>query len=468
MDTERIDLTADELSLDIENPRIGSVLTQSEALSSIIQLDAKHFKTMMQSIKENGLDPGDSFYVIADEEDDASYVVVDGNRRLAAIKVLLTPTFLKGTSLPATLIGSLTKLAAGFNASSVSELRCVRFANRSDANEWILRRHGRGMDGEGRIAWGPLEIQRFQKDRTILDIIDFVEKNSTFSNEEWQRIKGQIEGSPSILRRFIDSKVGRERLGISVTEYDGGKKIPKLSKSPEFVLSVLSRIFSDISNELIDTRSYNKASDITKYFDELPLALRSGKSAPPQDFASAQVKGGSTRPRQPAPASAGAAAADAAAKEKTSKPVPIRKTLAPPRHTFAQPKSEKTIQLLREASKVSLKDTPLACAFIFRAFIQQTVDFYMTENGIPFRDGDKQLELSVRAERVFDHLISSRKSSTKEIGFIKRMFAKGTDPASVKALNDYHHDTYQIPTADVLRNTWNSSVGLFIAVYGKA
>ena len=153
---------------------------------------------MMQSIKENGLDPGDSFYVIADEEDDTSYVVVDGNRRLAAIKVLLTPTLLRGTKLPETLISSLTKLVAGFDANTVSELSCVRFANRSDANEWILRRHGRGMEGEGRIAWGPLEIQRFQKDRTVLDIIDFVEKNSTFSNEEWRRIKGRVEGNPSV------------------------------------------------------------------------------------------------------------------------------------------------------------------------------------------------------------------------------------------------------------------------------
>ena len=47
----------------------------------------------------NGLDPGDSFYVIPDDDEDGAYVVVDGNRRLAALKVLNNPDLLNGTKL---------------------------------------------------------------------------------------------------------------------------------------------------------------------------------------------------------------------------------------------------------------------------------------------------------------------------------------------------------------------------------
>ena len=41
-----------------------------------------------------------------------------------------------------------------------------------------------------------------------------------------------------------------------------------------------------------------------------------------------------------------------------------------------------------------------------------------------------------------------------------------TDPASIQALNDYHHDKYDVPAADVLRNAWDTSEPLFIAIYG--
>lgn len=443
METDTLELDHDRMVLDRENPRIGEVSTQSEALSAVVMLDARHFRTMMQSIKDNGLDPGDSFYVI-DDGGEGDYIVVDGNRRLAAIQTLVNPTILKGTTLPEPVTG----------------LRCVRFNTRADANEWILRRHGRGMEGESRIPWGPLEIQRFQKDRTTLDVIDFVQTNSTYSNDEWQAVKSKVENNSSTLRRFLDSKVGRDYFGIEVIEHPDGSKIPQFSKPPRFVLDALTAIFSDIASEKINTRSHNKASEISSYFDKLP-GKKSSEAGEPKSFASTVITDGVDRPRQSRPSAA-------PAKAKTTKPPAIRSTLAPNKHPFAQPKDEKAIQLLREASIVRLKETPLACAFVLRAFLQQAIDCYMTDNGLPFWENNKQLDLAVRAERVTDHLIQNHKALAKNLAGIKRTLAKGSDPASIKALNDYHHDKYQVPAADFLRTSWDSSVGLFVAIYGAA
>jgi hypothetical protein len=65
---EYLDLTIDELLLDEDNPRLSSVNSQSEALEAIIHLNEGHFRNLMLSIKENGLDPGDSLYVIESED----------------------------------------------------------------------------------------------------------------------------------------------------------------------------------------------------------------------------------------------------------------------------------------------------------------------------------------------------------------------------------------------------------------
>ena len=61
LETENLEVEVDDLLLDHENPRTGQVASQPEALAAIVQLSTRNFKNMMHSIKEHGLDPGDSF-----------------------------------------------------------------------------------------------------------------------------------------------------------------------------------------------------------------------------------------------------------------------------------------------------------------------------------------------------------------------------------------------------------------------
>ncbi|WP_156368870.1 hypothetical protein [Methylobacterium sp. Leaf100] len=258
----------DDLLLDLDNPRTGTVAGQSEAIEAVVKLNAQHFQNMMASIKENALDPGDSFYVISSDDEDDSYIVVDGNRRLAALKVLSNPSFVQGTGLSESSKRKLKDKASGF--LDIGSIDCILFESRADANEWIERRHGKGLEGEGRISWGTLESERFQKDRTVLDVIGFVERNSVFSEAEWQRIKKSVEKSPTTLRRFLVSKPGRQFLGFVDSDNDNG---PAFKRDPEYMIKVLSQIFVDIDSGEITSRTYNKSSEINDYFIELPADI---------------------------------------------------------------------------------------------------------------------------------------------------------------------------------------------------
>lgn len=467
----RMELSVDDLLLDPDNPRIGGADSQAEALEAIVRLDANHFRTMMRSIVDHGLDPGDSLYIINETEDGEGYTVVDGNRRLAAIKVLNEPAVLQGTGLGDTIVKRLAKVAEDYDSASADLISCVLFDTRADADEWILRRHGRGMEGEARIPWGTLEIQRFQKDRTVLDVIDFVERNSTFSNDDWTQVRAEIEAKPSVLRRFLDSKKGRDWLGMSVRD-EGGEKVPVFTQSPKFVLDVLTCIFEGIHAKRIDTRSHNKASEIEAYFDGLPNELHplAKPSKTPTAFRDAEVKDDQNRPRQKK-SRASSAATKAAAKSKTTKTKAPRSTLAPSRHNFAQPTTSKGQALVREASRLRLADTPLSAAFVLRAFLQHTLEKYMTDECIPMwetnsKGSSVQLKLSQKAERVIQHLVDNKKATGADLRGVKRTLTGKTDPASIQALNDYHHDKYDVPAADVLRNAWDTAEPLFIAIYG--
>ena len=92
---EHLELTIDELLLDQENPRLDSTASQSETLAGIVMLNSGHFRNLMGSIRDDGLDPGDSLYVVR-SEDGQDVVVLEGNRRLSALKVLSNPDVLAG------------------------------------------------------------------------------------------------------------------------------------------------------------------------------------------------------------------------------------------------------------------------------------------------------------------------------------------------------------------------------------
>jgi hypothetical protein len=291
---DKLEVDIGDLLLDQENPRIGRVGSQSEALAAVVRLSGRNFKNMMHSIKEHGLDPGDSFYLVQEGAEDDPYVVVDGNRRLAALKVLSQPELLHGTDLTDAAKRPLIKETEGYGMPGENLVNCVLFEDRTEANDWIERRHGKGLEGEGRIAWGTLEIQRFQNDRTVLDVLAFVEKNSTFSDADWARIKGAVEKNTSTLRRFLDSKAGRRHLSFNASTTHGG---PEFAFDSAYEIGVLAQIFADIDAGEINTQTHNKASDIQEYFDNLSgsLSMTGQKAGAAHPFATTLVQDGTAR-----------------------------------------------------------------------------------------------------------------------------------------------------------------------------
>ena len=262
---EHLELSIDELILDLDNPRVGSTSSQSEALASIVRLNSGHFQNLMASIRDYGLDPGDSLYVVR-EEDSLDFTVLEGNRRLSALKVLSNPDILAGTDLTENTKKLLAREAVGFDPAQVEPIRCVRFDDREEANDWIRRRHTGTAGGEGRITWKPLEIQRFSNDYTTIDIIEFVGRNAGYSTEEWENAQSALGGGKSTnLTRLLESAAGQSHLGIKV-ETEPSRKTPLLSTDPEWALQVLKRIVDDILKGDVNSRRLNRATDIEKYF----------------------------------------------------------------------------------------------------------------------------------------------------------------------------------------------------------
>lgn len=458
---EHLELTVDELLLDEDNPRLGTVDSQSEALEALIRVNKTHFRNIMLSIKGNGLDPGDSLYVIEDGQE-GDYIVLDGNRRVSALKVMAGPDVLDGTALPTSTKNLLLRAASGFDCDHIDPLRCVCFPTREDANEWIHRRHTGEVEGEGRIQWGRTEIQRFSGDRSVLDIIDFVGRSADYSAEEWKTTKAVIESRKSSnLGRLLESAAGREHLGISVKRNAGGKT-PLLNSDPEWALSVLKRLVDDVRDGVVDSRSHNTASEIERYFNELPLELQPKKS---KRSASRAFKDINVKP-QPA------VLPPPAPEPKTKTPPRSRRTLAPKKISFNAPLSERGRHLLREATLIDANKLTISAAFILLTFVELTMTDYIVEHKLSLketRDDGKTNDATFleKAEAVVQDILRKELVKNRDLHGFQANFLKEKTISHMDSVGDFASaDHYQSPTPKTVRAAWDCCIPVFEAVYG--
>ena len=456
---EHLELSIDELLLDLDNPRLGSASSQSEALASIVRLNPGHFANLMGSIRDDGLDPGDSLYVIR-SEDGQDFVVLEGNRRLAALVVLSNPDFLAGTDLSAAMKKRLVREAAGFKRSDVEPIRCVRFDHREEANDWIRRRHTGTAGGEGRITWKPLEIQKFSGDYTTIDVIDFVGRNAGYSNQEWEKMRSGLGGGKSTnLTRLLESAAGQSHFGIKV-EADLSRKTPILGVEPKWAVRALKRIVEDIVKGEVNSRRLNRASDIEKYFINLPPELQPGPNTAattPTAFKDIRLTQGQKRPQK-----RGLAV--------KTRPAPrTRKMLAPKKHPFDTTGSTKLGMLLKEAGTLDVKKFPLSCAFVLRAVVELAVNDYLKANSMPLGPkGGSEFDLTKKAENVVQYIGSKGPFTSRDLRPFRRNLLNRNSPCSIQSLNGFVHNPYDLPKADALRAGWESVLPVLIATYGKA
>ena len=456
--TEHLELNIDELLLDQENPRLGATASQSEALAGIVALSPEYFQNLMASITEDGLDPGDSLYVVRSDDNDEDFVVLEGNRRLSALKVLTNPDLLAGTDLAESVTKPLAQEATGFDRSSVEPIRCVRFDDREEANDWIRRRHTGVANGEGRIRWKPLDIQRFSNDYTTIDVIEFVGRNAGYSKTEWDKAHAALGGGKSTnLTRLLESAAGQEHLEISAA-MDGERKTPILGTDPKWALAVLRRIVDDILSGDVDSRRLNRATDIEEYFAALPQELQPGvesRTANPKAFRAISLAGSQAVPPSKPPA------------KKRSAPRK-RKTLAPKTHPFDATSSTKLAMLVSEAGLLNIERLPLSAAFVLRAVVELAVNDYMKKRNLPLGPPKgPEFDLTKKASDVVGDLMSSGTVSGTDLRAFRNRLLTRTSACSIQSLNGFAHNRYDLPSADDLRAGWEASLPLLIATYGS-
>ncbi|WP_448701823.1 hypothetical protein ACFGVR_06185 [Mucilaginibacter sp. AW1-3] len=423
----RINLPIDKINLFKENPRFEPVASQKEAIFAILNNQGDKLFELAKDIKEHGLNPGDSPYIIADEVDKGFYIVLEGNRRFSCIKLLENPELIKDYPDGKAYL-KFKKLSEEYSTSinRIITVECVLFDSFLEAAPWIERKHVGEVGGKGTVTWVSLQSNRFKrlltgKASVELQVADFVRSH-------FPDIAKNIEKLPiTNLERLLGDKYVKSQLGLEVKEgvVYANIELKEVTKS-------LGKIVLDLIEGNIDVNDIYHSEDRKKYIDGLdaeykPNLKKTLKTQVKLDPVSTIVPSTSTK------------------KKKTKSPLD-RSTVISSVEAIKS-KHTKIDQLIYELKTISADKCPIAAAFLLRSLLEFSIQEYLDRNTVT-APNDK---LHVRVTSAITHL-KSKTLVTKDQ--IKGIEAWINDPASWCSINSLnavvHNSTFTIPLSTLI------------------
>jgi hypothetical protein len=178
-----------DLKMDLFNPRMPKS-KQGKDEKSVIEYMLLETATLelMESIGANDFFAGELLLVVPDQAEKGKYIVIEGNRRLTAVKLLNNP------SLTSVKKGA-TKEIADNSKYKPSEIPCLIFDSKNAILKYLGFKHISGIK-----SWRLLEKARYLYELRNSD--DF--KTSSFLNVS-KEISKVIGSSPAYVKRLLIS-----------------------------------------------------------------------------------------------------------------------------------------------------------------------------------------------------------------------------------------------------------------------
>ena len=178
-------INIESLQLDPENPRLPMSVGRSQREMLQYLADTTSIIELMNAISENGYFPGEPVVAIPDPNNTNHYLVVEGNRRLTAVKILNDSSVLEHPS------SSIIELSA--KTQSIQELPVVIKENRSSVLPYLGYRHITGVK-----QWEPLAKARY-----MLQLYQAASAESFL--EKYKEVAQSIGSRSDYIKRNLDA-----------------------------------------------------------------------------------------------------------------------------------------------------------------------------------------------------------------------------------------------------------------------
>lgn len=443
----RLSLSVSNLKLDKENPRIPAYIstrTTEEIFSYLFEYEK--IDRLAEKIVEKGFISHDPIYVIKEKK---SYVVVEGNRRVSALKCLLDPALVPSLSKKR----KFEKLKNKLGQDLIEKIDVIVAPSRIEVQNVLFELHA-----EGKLQWN-----RQQKNQFIASI-------GVNSNESIEEIAARFNVKPSeiqdavqeyYLERYftelklptdIEEKALNVNFGISIMsrlvncsffksltgfKLEKGKLQTAISK---YKFDYLLRNFIiDIVNKEIDSRKLNKTVDIEKYIQRIYEKISDEESDEAVDFSPKIIKSQSVNAKS----------------QSVSKSKKTVKFLIP-REKQYQTGLHKLDLLIEEAQSMLLDVHKTASALLLRTILELTT--------VRVFDINNSKKLCLNDNGRIKNLSNNLSTLTKKrewfqnqaylSDLVRFISSNNSDWNSLDSLNRYAHGEYTLPDKNVLQAVW--------------
>lgn len=434
------------LLLDVINPRFETEQeNQREALRNMAEEQGEKLLKLADDIVQHGLDPSTLPIVILAPNEDRRFVVLEGNRRIAALKLLHEPKLAEGV-WKQQRIEKLSALKKSWQ-TPIDEVTCVILPGRDEANHWIRLRHRGEQQGRGIVGWDGLAAARYEERRgggyaqAALHAVDFVRQRAHLE----QAILDRLEDIPiTTVQRLLDDPDVRERLGVQLE-----KGLLTTRLSDEELLKGLIRIVRDAALGTLKVSRIETKEDRQKYLAEFSR----------NELPSSSAKLGDPRPVM---VTAGAPPTE---KAKAVSPTKKRAVLIPRTCVLTIPEN-KPNDIYHELRRLKLEDFPNAIGVLFRVLLELSIDYYISSSKLMTATELDTAKLSAKLGKVADHMVQSKAKTKREVSVLRHMANPQHFLAcSLDTLHSYVHDADFRAAPSDLRAAWDSLEHVFKTIW---
>lgn len=420
-------LPVKELSLDLHNFRTVPQASESKAIHGMIVVKPEWFWALMESLIEDGYLPTENILIL---NVDGKMVVKEGNRRIAAMKLIHGTAKLTGIDLPPELEEALKKLPASWKTDN-AEVPCTVYQAKESAivDRIVTLTHGKG-EKAGRDKWEAVARARHNRDinkesEPALDLLEkYLKSGENITAAQKERWGGVYP--LSVLEEAIKKIAPRFKLNSARELAD---IYPKIKDK-----AALETVLLDIGLGKITFETMRHKNALDEYGlpnlppPPAPPQPTPGGSPPPPSAGS----GGSPPPPTPPPAPAppGDGGKPAAVPLNSAKSVMRELRKFKP----AGKNRDKVVTLRDEALNLKLDRNPLAFCFVLRSMFEISAKAYCKDHA---PNGPKVLGADGRDRPLVDVLrdiVAHLKKNNTSQQFLKDLHGAITEMAKASGL----------------------------------
>jgi hypothetical protein len=437
-------ISLENLLIDLENPRHDPRINQREALATIAGEQSGKLLNLAEDIVDKGLSPFE-LPMVTPIDDGNTFVVLEGNRRIAALKLILSPELLNSLGLPRNIVSRYKQLQAAVDDNFPRELECA-VVPAEEADYWILLKHTGENKGVGVVPWNGRARQRFRGSSPALQAIEMVEKSSHLDDETKKRL-------PKIaitnVKRILDTPDARKLLGVDIKD---GQLIVK---NPEEALPRLAMVVADVANKQIKVTDLDNKGQRIEYAEKIAARPLPGSFSPnpetPPDAPKVPPPTNGTGKAPPAP-----------------KRLPVDRRFLIPRQCVLRIPQIRINRIYSELQKLDVNDYINSCAVLMRVFVELSIDDFAARKSIPLvlppdkptpknpNPSPKDMSLRQKINAVVKFLEQNNLCTKHELKGIKSLASSKDHVLSVDSLNAYVHNKNYSPTPTDLKANWDS------------